>query len=278
VLYLIFIAVFLILWGMFYAAMPALEHAKRFAARAVTRLSTRFSRVGHYANRFRSYVPLALIVILGGFAVAWFGDQFMDLAELLHANSPKLQDFDALAHAWAVSKRSASFTSFFITMTDVGSPGGMGALAGIVAVVLLVRRRFRWVGYLLVTAGGGALLNLELKQYFARARPALADMLKRAHGSSFPSGHAMGSTVVLLALSYLAARTTTQWRWKAACLALAWALIFAVSISRVYLGAHWISDVAAGISAGALWTGITTIAYETARRIRMLRSVRVSGS
>ena len=277
-LYLAFVAVFLILWAVFYAALPALQHAKRIAARWMTRLSTRYGRVGRFTNRFRAYAPLVLIVIAGGVAVAWFGDQFIDLAELLHANSPKLQDFDTLAHAWAVSKRSASFTSFFIAMTNIGSPGGMGALAGFVSIVLLVKRRFRWLGYLLVTAGGGALLNLELKHYFARARPALADMLKRAHGSSFPSGHAMGSTVVLLALSYLAARTTTQWRWKAACLALAWSLILAVSVSRVYLGAHWISDVAAGISAGALWTGITTIAYETIRRIRMLRSVRLSGS
>src|SRR6266511_4110769 len=61
------------------------------------------------------------------------------------------------------------------------------------------------------------------------------------------SGHAMGSTVVLGAVSYLAFRTATRWRWKTACLALAWTLILGIALSRVYLGVHWSSDVAAGI-------------------------------
>ncbi len=103
-------------------------------------------------------------------------------------------------------------------------------------------------------------------------------MLRLAQGYSFPSGHAMGSTVVLGALSYLAVRTTTRWQWKAAWLALAWTLIAAIALSRVYLGVHWISDVAAGVVAGALWVGVTTLAYETWRRIRLLRAMRVSGS
>src|SRR3989442_15479017 len=97
-----------------------------------------------------------------------------------------------------------------------------------------------------------------------------------APGYSFPSGHAMGSTVVLGALSYLAVRTATQWRWKAAWLALTWTLIAAIALSRVYLGVHWISDVAAGVVAGMLWVGVTTLAYETLRRIRLLRAMRVS--
>jgi undecaprenyl-diphosphatase len=99
-------------------------------------------------------------------------------------------------------------------------------------------------------------------------------MLRRAHGYSFPSGHAMGSTIVFGALSYLAFRSATRWRWKAAWLAFAWTLIAAISFSRVYLGVHWISDVGAGIAAGAMWVGVTTLAYETVRRIRMLRAKR----
>jgi len=233
--------------------------ARRYASRLV-----RFAR-------FRPLVPLALIVIIGGLLLAWCADQFIDLAEALHANNPRLQDFDVLAHAWAVSKRTPAETAFFKVMTTIGGPIGMAAIAGIVSIFLLVTKRFRWFAYLAITAGGGALLDWELKRYFARARPALADMLMRASGYSFPSGHAMGSTVVLLALSYLAMRTATHWRWKAAVLALAWTLIVAVALSRVYLGAHWMSDVGAGIVAGALWAGLTTISYETVRRIRKLR-------
>lgn len=269
-LYIAFVAVFLILWGAFYAALPTLQHTTDFAARLFANQTERLSR-------FRPYVPIAITLIVGAVVTAWVGDQFIDLAELVHSKNPKLQDIDVLAHAWAISKRTATDTSFFVLMSNIGSPIGMTAIAAIAAIALAIMKRFRWMLYLVITAGGGALLNTELKRYFARARPDIAEMLRQASGYSFPSGHAMGSTVVLCALSYLAFRTATGWRWKAACLALAWTLILSISLSRVYLGVHWISDVAAGICIGALWVGVTTVIYETARRIQLLRRARVTG-
>jgi undecaprenyl-diphosphatase len=145
-------------------------------------------------------------------------------------------------------------------------------IAVIVAAVLVVKKRYAWTVYLLITAGGGALLNLELKRYFARARPDIAEMLRRSQGYSFPSGHAMGSTVVFGALSYLVVQTASNWRWKSAVIALTCTLIAAVAFSRVYLGVHWTTDIAAGVTVGVLWLTTTTVAYETLRRIRRLRA------
>lgn len=255
-----------------------MRRAGALGARLIARASVRYARIGRFTNRFKAYAPIALIVVVGALLVAWAGDQFIDLAEAVHSNSPKLQEFDTLAHAWAISKRTAGGTTFFAVLSNVGSPAGMTVIVVIVAIVLTATRRYRWLIYLLVTTGGGSLLNMELKRYFARARPDLAEMLRQVHGYSFPSGHAMGSTVVLGALSYLAFRTATHWRWKAAWLALAWTLIAAIAMSRVYLGVHWISDVAAGIVVGGLWVTVTTLAYETTRRIRMLRAMRSIGS
>jgi len=257
-LYLAFLAVFLILWGIFYATLPTLKRASAITSRFL-------------AVRFQPYLPIVALLIIGGAVAAWAGDQFIDLAEGLHAKSPKMQDFDVLTHAWAISKRTAADTSFIALMSNVGSPVGMMGLAGIAGVVLAIQKKWRWLAYLAVTAGGGALLNLELKRFFARARPDIAEMLRQAHGYSFPSGHAMGSTVVLGALSYLAFRTAVQWRWKAASLAFAWTLILSIALSRVYLGVHWITDVAAGIVAGTVWVSATTISYETVRRYRFVK-------
>jgi len=278
VLYLAFAALFLILWALFYAALPLLNRAATLSARLTTRLSVRSARIGRLTNRFRAYAPVAVIVIAGGLITWWAGDQFIDLAELVHSKSTKLQDIDTRAHAWAISKRMPAETTFFVAMSNIGSPVGMTIIAVLAAIALAITRRWRWLLYLAVTAGGGSLLNAELKRYFARARPDVAEMLRQAQGYSFPSGHAMGSTVVLGALSYLAFRTVTNWRWKAAWLALAWTLIIAIALSRVYLGVHWISDVGAGIAAGALWVGVTTLSYETARQIRMLRAGRANAS
>ncbi len=96
-------------------------------------------------------------------------------------------------------------------------------------------------------------------------------MLMHASGYSFPSGHAMGSTVVFAALSYLAFRSLPTWPRRAAAISLAWTLVLSVALSRVYLGVHWISDVTAGIVCGVLWVTVTTVAYEAVRRIHAIR-------
>ena len=268
-----FVTFFLILWAILYAVLPLTRRGSGFGAGLVARLAARYSRVTGFADWAKAYGPIVLIVVGGAMLTAWAGDTFLDLAEEVHSHSPKLQHVDSVVHAWAISRRSPGATMFFATMSTIGGPVGLAALVLGVAIVLLLLRRFRWVLYLAVTVGGGALLDQELKRFFARARPDIAEMLRQAHGYSFPSGHAMGSTVVFGALSYLAFRTATQWRWKAAAVALGATIVLAVSLSRVYLGVHWISDVVAGITAGTLWVVVSTMAYETVRRIRLLRAI-----
>ena len=51
-------------------------------------------------------------------------------------------------------------------------------------------------------------------------------------------------------------------------------LVATIGYARVYLGVHWVSDVGAGITAGLLWVTITTVAYETFRRIYLIRTLR----
>jgi membrane-associated phospholipid phosphatase len=277
VLFLFFIVAFLVLWGAFYAALPLLRYGGARLAHRAAGLSMRYPRVKRFAThagRFRDYLPVTLILVTGALLTAWTGDQFLDIAELVHAKSPLLQQMDANVHGWAVTRRNSGATLFFGIMSVVGGPVGLASILAVVAVALMIARRWRWLIYLTVTAAGGALLDLELKRFFARARPELAEALRTAHGYSFPSGHAMGSTVAFFALSYIAFRVFPQWRWKAAALALATTLVLSVALSRVYLGVHWISDVGAGIVAGLLWVTATTVAYETSRRVRLLRSIR----
>ena len=269
-----FAALFLILWAIFYATLPALRHLGRGVAAFAAR-STRFERVFANADkRFRIYVPVVGIIIAGVLLTAWAGDAFLDLAQQVHSKNSTLMQTDAHIHDWAVTRRNGEATMFFVAMTILGGPVGLAVLLTIVAAVLAFQHRYRWLLYLVVTAGGGALLNLGLKHYFARARPDVAEMLRRAHGYSFPSGHAMGSAVAFSALAYLAVRSVRSWPVKAAILSLAVCLIAAVALSRVYLGVHWLSDVGAGVTAGLVWVTSTTIAYETLRRIRMLRALR----
>lgn len=114
-------------------------------------------------------------------------------------------------------------------------------------------------------------MNLALKSLYARARPAAASAIAAATGYSFPSGHAMGSFIVFGSIAYIVMRQPYRWKWKSAWLALLVTLILLVGLSRIYLGVHWASDIAAGYSAGAVWLATAMVAYESLLRLRQLR-------
>jgi membrane-associated phospholipid phosphatase len=257
-----FAALFLLLWAVFIGAAPLLLRG----------LGALASRTASY--RYSDYLPVGILLAVTIAIVFLAGDALLDITELVQAQSAVLQRADRNAHRWAESERSPGATAFFTAVTIAGTPVGLGVVVAIAAAVLAVKRRWRWLGYLLFTTGVGALLVVQLKLRFSRARPDLSVALRQAHGYSFPSGHAMGSTIVCCALAYLAYRALPGLRLKAAAVALATTFVLAVSLSRVYLGVHWISDVGAGIVAGLLWVTGTTVSYETFRRIRMIRSLR----
>jgi undecaprenyl-diphosphatase len=219
-------------------------------------------------------LPVVVILAAGIALTAVAGDAFLDLAESLHADSPRLHAVDRDVHDWAIDTRTPVSTAFLTTLTIIGTPAGLGVLVVIAAVLLALRKRWRWGAYLIVTCAVGGLLNLQLKAYFARARPDLAEALRSAHGYSFPSGHAMGSTIVFGAFAYLSFRILTRWFPRAAALAFCCSMILAICASRVYLGVHWISDIGAGIAAGLIWLVAATVGYETFRRIRLVRALR----
>jgi membrane-associated phospholipid phosphatase len=257
-----FAAVFLMLWVLFLLSLPL--------PRAVLK------RTAHWTAsfRYRDYLPVAVVLAAGLAITAFAADGFLDIAELLHEQNPRLERIDAVIHTEARFARSPGATLFFTVVTNIGSPVGLGCIVVVVSIMLALRRRWRWLAYLLFTTGLGSVLNMALKLYYERARPDLSEAVRHASGYSFPSGHSMGTAIVFGAICYLATRSVHQPRAKAAVLALSATMLVAVAASRIYLGVHWISDVAAGLGAGLMWVSVTTVAYETFRRIRMMRALR----
>jgi undecaprenyl-diphosphatase len=257
-----FVLLFGLLWLLFLAIGPLLERLLAKSAHFTTRF------------RYRDYLPVFVVLAIGIVSAMIAGDAFIDIAERVQGNSERLREIDRVVHEWARYAHTDGSTTFFTAMTLIGTPVGLGLLGVIVCGALALQRRWRWIAYFAITTGVGGLLNLQLKAWFARARPELAEALRGAHGYSFPSGHAMGSTIFFGALAYLAFRMLKRWSWRAAALAFAFTMIVAIAASRIYLGVHWISDVGAGIAAGAIWLTATTVAYESSRRIRLVRALR----
>lgn len=107
--------------------------------------------------------------------------------------------------------------------------------------------------YLLGTALGGLALIVALKGLFALPRPPLELQVVAADGYGFPSGHALGATVVWGLLALTLDVGTRRQRTTVAAL-----LVVVVSLSRVVLGVHYLGDVFAGAVAGLVYLGVAT--------------------
>lgn len=268
------------MWLVYYFLLPAVFRVTGILQRHVSRWTLArpfWKRLAPLSSRLpRAYLPVVTILAAGIVMSMIGGWAFLELAEAMGEQDPRLRAADDQVYAWARDLRQTAVTPLFIAFTILGTPVGLGIIATIAGVILLFQGRYRWVGYLAVTAIGGGLLNVLLKDIFARSRPDLAVALRQAHGYSFPSGHAMGTIVVMGALSYLAMRSTPSWKWRSTALSIATCFVLLVSFSRIYLGVHWVSDIGAGLTAGAIWVVATTLGYEVLRRIRALRSGRAN--
>ena len=138
-------------------------------------------------------------------------------------------------------------------LTSLGSVAVLAAIALIVFGYLLLQKRRLEALSLIVSLGGGLILSETLKQVFERTRPPMQWHTAETLNASFPSGHALLSTVVYLTLGAMLARAVKGRAMKAYAMGVAVALALLVGASRIYLGVHWASDVLGGWSLGAAW-------------------------
>jgi undecaprenyl-diphosphatase len=113
---------------------------------------------------------------------------------------------------------------------------------------------------------GGNFLNFCLKRLIQRGRPVFDDPLSTLATYSFPSGHAMASTVFYGLLAIYASVNARQRYAAHVAIGGAVLMVGLVSFSRVYLGLHYLSDVMGGISEGIAWLALALIALHCIRR------------
>jgi undecaprenyl-diphosphatase len=138
---------------------------------------------------------------------------------------------------------------FAVLMSKLGYLWGVVPLDIGIFAWLAWRRRFRDGLFFGLAVLGSMTLDLVAKFHFARVRPSLWLSLAPENTFSFPSGHAMGSATLAVALILLV--WPTRWGW----LTLIGSSLFVVlvGLSRVYLGVHYPSDILAGWMAGTAW-------------------------
>jgi undecaprenyl-diphosphatase len=157
-----------------------------------------------------------------------------------------VQPVDDAARELAVRVRNGPSTAVAVALSLIGSVWVIWPLRVLIALLLVVRTR-----WLQLTAFALSVITSEvaiggLKALYDRPRPP-GSMIETS-AASFPSGHAIAATVTgFWVVIAVVPPTPARWKWAA------WAVAFAfvMAMSRVYLSAHWLSDVVAGALLGA---------------------------
>ena len=213
--------------------------------------------VRHFAERS---VAGLIAVVLAGLA-------FGTLLLLVRTNWSPLRRLD-LSVANGLNDLIAPHAALVKALNTITAAGGRGVLFPLVVLVivlLLIRRLPRLATYLAVTGLGALILDPSLKALVGRVRPVVAEPIGSFSGSSFPSGHTLGATIVygMLALVLVSA---TRGRHKGWILSVAAVVIVAVGLTRIALGVHFLSDVLAGWLLGLAWISVTAYAFRLWRR------------
>jgi len=219
------------------------------------RWSDQHPLLGRYAaalidRRRPESAPLLLLAVCL-FAVAWLWAWFS--ASLMLRGGPLLLDHDVYAFMFAL--RNPLADRMMATLAAIGSAPVLG-LASLAALLwLLWRRRWKaalhWLGAIAV----GLALTEGLDALVDMPRPPIA-----AAGFGFPSVAVTMTTVVFGFIAVLIARELPgrQRVWPYLVTGIATAL---VGFARLYLGAHWLSDIVGGVLLGAIWVLLIGIAY-----------------
>ena len=221
---------------------PALDAApasgwRRWADELLTRQQERLAAFGGIV--VAGFI--AAVVVL--YAFAWLAYQVLE---------KQTQALDLATLAFLQTFASPALTTVATIISLFGSQAV--ALVGAIMLVLFAYQR-RWgAAITLVLVGGGAqILNNILKEFFHRARPSTVIGIIEAQQYSFPSGHAMVSAAFYCYVAYLCWRLV-HGRWRIVLVTALLVLVLLIGLSRLYLEAHYLSDVIAGYLAGFLWT------------------------
>ena len=178
--------------------------------------------------------------------VMWAVAGAISLAMTIQSSAGWIQSVDDRVYSFVVENETGALVWLGEFLGVFGSVVVMAPLMIGVAVFLGVRHRWSaltvWVSAIAVSQ----LVSITMKNVYGRPRPPLP--LVETTSFSFPSGHAITGAVfaigVMIVLVPTVKRLPLYWT-------IAVAYVVAMAWGRVYVRAHWLSDVTAGVAIGA---------------------------
>lgn len=218
--------------------LPVVDEAQRVAAK--TSVSGRRA-----VSRGTMFMAFYLWLLSGVLILSWI------------AQRTQFFPGDMSITARLQKNRQPWLRAFFLTVSEVGFPKiAIPVTISVAGIFWALRFRLEAI-FILLTSAFSTLLNALVKRVIKRPRPTqeLVTVARVINEPSFPSGHVMHYTNFYGLLIYLLATNWRSGRLRNALIGLCTLLIAFIGPSRVYLGAHWPSDVMAGYMYGGLWFG-----------------------
>jgi len=182
-------------------------------------------------------IPFVILAILGQVSPEWLNQIDYNIGSIFY------------------SMRTLERTQVAIGITTLADFWAQTAFTIIVMLILLSIKKWKaslWFG--LTVLIGSEYINSFVKDVFQRVRPDFVEQLIAQDGYAFPSGHSMGSMIILGGIIFLVYRYHSRKTSLKVTVTVVCALfILLIGCSRIYLGVHYPSDVLGGFSLGASW-------------------------
>ncbi|UTB81447.1 phosphatase PAP2 family protein [Staphylococcus carnosus] len=159
--------------------------------------------------------------------------------------------FDHMFEEPKMNFNGGLFNDFMTLVSTYGDVVTFVIMTVVVAVALLIKRYYLIGLWLLATVGLGGILGIIFKDLIHRARP--YDHLLADTGFSFPSGHSLSSTLIVIILFTVFIPNIRNKAVKVIVTLLIFVLWISILFSRMYFHAHFLTDVVGGVSLGITW-------------------------
>ncbi len=256
------VLIVVVTWAMIHLARFALRRGPLFVSNISGWLQARAAASHSRWGRFvldlldpsrpdvRGLALLALLVI----GSAWL---FFGILEDVVIGDPLVRADTAIYQALQ-ELRTAPGDAVMLVLTELGDTIVVIAVTTAVFLWFAWKRAWRTAAYWLVAIGGASALNTAIKVTLHRARP--TELFYTGWSAfSFPSGHSTVNLALYGFLAFLIGLAQPTWRLPVAFTALSFVLL--IGFSRLYLGAHWFSDVMGGFAFGTAWLAILAFFY-----------------
>lgn len=183
---------------------------------------------------------------------------FLLVAFWLTPSNGYLYDYQVIA--WVEGASTKLLNQIMLVISLVGSSEIILLATIVISAIFLVKRYWKLLYFFIIVSVGGVALNFLLKILFQKERPGgnvssieVFNFSFDIPSYSFPSGHMMRATLLLLFLIYLSYSfiKNTYLKWTAYLTS--FILMIGVALSRIFLDAHYLSDIIGAVSISIVW-------------------------